>query len=156
MQFLGTTLFMLKVKSSKFTTALKYLHDRGIAHRDMKCENVLLSRNYNVKLSDFGFARYVTNKKGEHVLSSTFCGSVAYSPPEIIKGTKYEPLAVDLWSAGIILFIMLNKAMPFDDKDLKKLYADQMERKWRVRTKVSLHPPFPEKLQTVYSLVTSK
>jgi len=112
---------------------LKYLHDLDIAHRDLKCENVLLTTSYNVKLADFGFARYFgdNNKKSE-----TFCGSVSYAPPEIIRGSPYDPRLADLWSIAVILFVMVNKGMPFDDSVLKKMYECQLTRNWKFRSKV--------------------
>ena len=63
-------------------SAVKYLHDMKIVHRDLKLENILLDRDFNPKLSDFGFARRVDTEK----LSSTFCGSAAYAPLEILSG----------------------------------------------------------------------
>ena len=119
------------------SAGLKYLHDREIAHRDMKCENLLLTAAYNIKISDFGFARYTTDDDGKQVLSDTFCGSVSYASPEIIRGQPYDCKLADVWSIGIVLYIILNKAMPFDDSSLKKLYEAQMARNWKVRSKVS-------------------
>lgn len=107
-----------------------------IAHRDMKCENVLLTSNYNVKLADFGFARYVIDNRGKQVLSDTYCGSLSYAAPEILRGSPYSPKMADVWSLGVILFILLNKAMPFDDTDVKSLYEQQTNRKWKFRSKV--------------------
>ncbi|XP_011299425.1 testis-specific serine/threonine-protein kinase 1 [Fopius arisanus] len=116
---------------------LQYLHEMEIAHRDIKCENVLLTANNNVKLTDFGFARYVIDPRGKKVLSDTFCGSLMYAAPEILRGAPYNPKAADTWSLGVILYIILNKAMPFDEPNLKKLYEIQMNRKWKFRKKVA-------------------
>lgn len=120
---------------SQLIRGLKYLHDRDIVHRDLKCENVLLTSSYNIKLSDFGFARYYHPDKDQK--SETFCGSVSYAAPEIIRGVAYDPRLSDIWSVAIILFIMLNKGMPFDDGSLRKLYENQMTRSWKFRTKVN-------------------
>ncbi|KAK0083295.1 hypothetical protein PV325_009005 [Microctonus aethiopoides] len=115
---------------------LQYLHEMEIAHRDIKCENVLLTTNCNAKLADFGFARYVTDMNGKRVLSDTFCGSLLYAAPEILRGTPYNPKIADLWSLGVILYIILNKAMPFDDANLVRLYELQSNRRWKFRRKV--------------------
>jgi len=110
-----------------------------IAHRDIKCENVLLTSNYNVKLADFGFARYVVDSRGKHILSDTYCGSLSYAAPEILRGYPYNPKISDIWSLGVILYILLNKAMPFDESNVKRLYELQMARRWKFRSKRSNH-----------------
>lgn len=114
---------------------LQYLHSKQIAHRDLKCENILISKKNNVKLADFGFARYCVNREGNRILSKTYCGSAAYAAPEVVSGTPYNPKLADIWSLGIILYIMLNAAMPFDDGDLKQLLRDQLGRNWVFRSK---------------------
>jgi len=115
---------------------LQYLHEMEIAHRDIKCENVLLTSNYNVKLADFGFARYVIDSRGKRVLSDTYCGSMSYAAPEILRGYPYNPKISDIWALGVILYILLNKAMPFDEDNIKRLYELQIARKWKFRSKV--------------------
>ncbi|KAL9692449.1 hypothetical protein quinque_015887 [Culex quinquefasciatus] len=117
--------------------AVRYLHRQDIAHRDLKCENILISANMNVKLSDFGFARTCTDpSSGTAIMSKTFCGSAAYAAPEIISTTPYNPKMADLWSLGVVLFIMLNGTMPFDEKNLKKLLRNQLGRHIQFRPEV--------------------
>ncbi|KAH8145579.1 uncharacterized protein LAJ45_10379 [Morchella importuna] len=91
--------------------AVAYVHMNNCVHRDLKLENILLDKHENVKLCDFGFTReYERNK-----LLQTFCGTVCYSAPEMIKGEKYIAYAVDVWSLGVILYALLVGELPFDE-----------------------------------------
>ncbi|XP_014256403.1 testis-specific serine/threonine-protein kinase 3-like [Cimex lectularius] len=123
----------------QIVNAVEYLHARDIAHRDLKCENVLLSSRDQVKIADFGFSRWcrdlTTNKR---ILSDTFCGSAAYAAPEILQGIKYNPKMYDVWSMGCILYIMLCATMPFDDTNVKQMLKIQTMRKLTFPTKCIL------------------
>lgn len=120
----------------QMSKALKYLHALDIAHRDLKCENILLSKRLNIKLADFGFARYCRDDSGRDMKSETYCGSAAYAAPEVVSGRPYDPKLADAWSLGVILFIMLNAKMPFDDSNLSKLLDDQRSKKFAFRRKL--------------------
>lgn len=98
-----------------------YLHENGIVHRDLKCENILLSKRNVVKIADFGFARLI----GPTEKSRTYCGSAAYAAPELLQGMPYEGVIADIWSLGVILYIMSCSAMPFRDANIKNLLEDQ-------------------------------
>lgn len=93
-------------------SAMVFCHSKSIAHRDLKLENLLLTNNDCLKVSDFGFARYY-NANDE--LSKTFCGSNAYICPEILKQNPYNPLLADVWSCGVILYALATGYLPFDD-----------------------------------------
>ena len=125
-----------KLWFQQMTSGLQYLHKMNIAHRDLKCENILLSKKFHVKLADFGFARYCVNQDGRRVLSQTYCGSAAYAAPEVVAGIPYNPKLADVWSLGVILFIMLNAVMPFKDQNLRLLLQDQMNKNWAFQAKI--------------------
>lgn len=90
--------------------------------RDIKCENLLMDSSYNIKVSDFGFARgHIRGPNGQLVLSETFCGSYAYASPEILKGVPYHPQQSDIWSMGVVLYAMVFGRLPFDDTNYSVL-----------------------------------
>ncbi|KAG0638511.1 kinase-like domain-containing protein [Tuber brumale] len=91
--------------------AVSYVHMNNCVHRDLKLENILLDKHENVKLCDFGFTREYERQK----LLQTFCGTVCYSAPEMLKGEKYMAHAVDVWSLGVILYALLCGELPFDE-----------------------------------------
>ncbi|KAG5894236.1 hypothetical protein JTB14_007863 [Gonioctena quinquepunctata] len=102
--------------------AVDYCHEKGVVHRDIKCENMLMELGWNVKLSDFGFARgELKSKNGQIILSETYCGSYAYASPEILRGIPYQPQYADVWSMGVVLFAMVFGRLPFDDGNYKEL-----------------------------------
>ncbi|VDK86827.1 unnamed protein product [Onchocerca ochengi] len=103
--------------------ALVYLKSINIAHRDIKCENVLLDNCDNVKLGDFGFARFM--KVDE--LSHTFCGSRAYVAPELLRSHPYNGFLADIWSTGILLYVMVTGFMPYDDRNIGKMLEKQLQ-----------------------------
>ncbi|XP_042297887.1 testis-specific serine/threonine-protein kinase 2 [Sceloporus undulatus] len=108
--------------------AIKYCHDADIVHRDLKCENLLLDREYHIKLSDFGFSKRLTrDEEGKVIHSKTFCGSAAYAAPEVLQGIPYEPKVYDMWSLGVILYIMVCGSMPYDDSNIRKMLRLQKE-----------------------------
>ena len=77
-------------------------------------------------VTDFGFSRRFEN---EDERSRTFCGSAAYAAPEIIKGEPYKMRDHDMWSLGVILFIMVCGTMPYDDSNVRKMLKEQLSRK---------------------------
>lgn len=97
-----------------------------MAHRDIKLDNVLLDQHDNAKLSDFGFTREF-NLEGR--LATTYCGTEPYYAPEILSKTPYNPFLYDVWSMGVMLFIMLNGRLPFRvDKKHRMECVKEMKR----------------------------
>ncbi|KAF9640654.1 hypothetical protein BFW01_g12460 [Lasiodiplodia theobromae] len=94
--------------------AVSYIHLKSCVHRDLKLENVLLDKHGNVKLVDFGFTR---EYEGKSNYLQTWCGTVCYSAPEMLKGEKYAGEKVDVWSLGVIVYALLCGELPFDEDD---------------------------------------
>lgn len=92
-------------------------------YRDIKCENLLMDASYNIKISDFGFARgnMLPKNGGSPILSETFCGSYAYASPEILRGIPYQPQLSDVWSMGVVLYATVFGRLPFDDTNYNQL-----------------------------------
>ncbi|XP_012517056.1 PREDICTED: testis-specific serine/threonine-protein kinase 2-like [Propithecus coquereli] len=114
----------------QLSSAIKCCHDMDVVHRDLKCENALLDKDFNIKLSDFSFSkRCLQDDSGRIILSKTFCGSPAYAAPEVLQGIPYQPKAYDIWSLGVILYIMVCGSMPYDDSNIRKMLRIQRERR---------------------------
>lgn len=99
---------------------IEYLHkEKHVIHRDLKCENILLDGNKNIRLVDFEFAKKIENKD---MLCETACGSLAYIAPEILREQKYC-FEADIWSLGIILYAITVGSLPFNDDNVFKLIS---------------------------------
>lgn len=104
--------------------AIQYCHSCGVAHRDLKCENALL-QGQTVKLTDFSFAKQLP--AGSRELSRTFCGSMAYAAPEVLQGVPHDSRKVDIWSLGVILYVLLCAHLPFDDTNIPQMMCQQQK-----------------------------
>ncbi|OON13843.1 hypothetical protein X801_10374, partial [Opisthorchis viverrini] len=104
-----------RVKFRQLVSAVEYCHSKKIVHRDLKAENLLLDKDYNIKLADFGFSNFYD---GENKLD-TYCGSPPYAAPELFQGQKYFGPEVDVWSLGVILYTLVSGSLPFDAQHLK-------------------------------------
>jgi serine/threonine protein kinase len=103
---------------AQLVSVLEYLHvERKVAHRDLKCENVLLDRYNNIRVIDFGLSNVFTDLNPNLL---TACGSPAYAAPEMVKGNAYTH-AADIWSSGILLFAIVGGYLPFDDENVQRL-----------------------------------
>ncbi|VVA33088.1 PREDICTED: CBL-interacting [Prunus dulcis] len=99
--------------------AVDYCHSRGVYHRDLKPENLLLDTYGNLKVSDFGLSALSQQDDG---LLHTTCGTPNYVAPEVLNDRGYDGATADMWSCGVILFVLLAGYLPFDDSNLMTLY----------------------------------
>jgi len=99
-------------------SGVEYCHKHMVVHRDLKPENLLLDKNLNVKIADFGLSNVMQD--GEFLKTS--CGSPNYAAPEVIRGNHYAGPEVDVWSCGVILYALLCGSLPFDDENIPNLF----------------------------------
>ncbi|BAT83932.1 hypothetical protein LR48_Vigan03g071600 [Vigna angularis] len=102
-------------------SAVDYCHSRGVCHRDLKPENILLDENDNLMVSDFGLSALTESKRQDGLLH-TVCGTPAYVAPEVISRKGYDGMKADIWSCGVILFVLLAGHLPFHDSNLMEMY----------------------------------
>lgn len=104
--------------------AVKYCHKKGIVHRDIKLENILIDENMNIKLTDFGLS--VLKRQNEYFYDEV--GTPRYTAPEILSGEGYNE-SVDVWGIGIILFLLLTGKYPFDGSNRKNIFTRISEKR---------------------------
>ncbi|XP_034405204.1 serine/threonine-protein kinase SIK2 isoform X3 [Cyclopterus lumpus] len=109
-------------------SAVEYCHNRNIVHRDLKAENLLLDGQMNIKIADFGFGNFF--QPGEPL--STWCGSPPYAAPEVFEGQQYEGPQLDIWSMGVVLYVLVCGALPFDGPTLPVLRQRVLEGRFRI------------------------
>lgn len=118
---------------SQLLSAVSYCHENGIVHRDLKIENVLIDSEGNVKLVDFGLSNFFDPSDKLR----TFCGSLYFAAPELLKGIYYTGPEIDVWSLGIILYVLVCGKVPFDDKSLTALHEKIKSGKYDLPEKLS-------------------
>uniref|UniRef100_A0A4W2GJN4 non-specific serine/threonine protein kinase n=1 Tax=Bos indicus x Bos taurus TaxID=30522 RepID=A0A4W2GJN4_BOBOX len=109
-------------------SAVEYCHSHNIVHRDLKTENLLLDDNMDIKLADFGFGNFYN--PGEPL--STWCGSPPYAAPEVFEGKEYEGPQLDIWSLGVVLYVLVCGSLPFDGPNLPALRQRVLEGRFRI------------------------
>ncbi|CAL0320141.1 unnamed protein product [Lupinus luteus] len=110
-----------RVYFQQLISAVDFCHSRGVYHRDLKPENLLLDEEGNLKISDFGFSTFSEHLKQDGLLHTT-CGTPAYVAPEVIGTNGYDGAKSDIWSCGVILFVLLSGFLPFQDENLMIMY----------------------------------
>ncbi|KAI0821802.1 Pkinase-domain-containing protein [Trametes gibbosa] len=100
-------------------SALDYCHKNNVVHRDLKIENILISHSGNIKIIDFGLSNLYN--PSDHL--STFCGSLYFAAPELLNAKVYTGPEVDVWSFGVVLYVLVCGKVPFDDQSMPALHA---------------------------------
>jgi serine/threonine protein kinase len=112
---------------------LFYCHSKRVLHRDIKLDNILLNVDGHIKICDFGVSKLVKEKE----IMTEQCGTPAYIAPEILRGHGYEGFAVDIWSAGAVLFAMLYGTVPFKANNMKDLHKMIMKGRYVLKDGIS-------------------
>ncbi|XP_072517408.1 testis-specific serine/threonine-protein kinase 6-like [Salminus brasiliensis] len=108
---------------SQLVCAVVYLHQQNIAHRDLKCMNVLLTADNQVRLTDFGFGRFY---EGFPKLCRTYMCTPLYAAPEVLLRVPHDPMRSDVWSLGVIFYHMVTGRLPFKAPNRKRLPLRQL------------------------------
>nr|GMD80266.1 CBL-interacting serine/threonine-protein kinase 7-like [Ipomoea batatas] len=116
-------------------SAVSFCHQNGVAHRDIKLQNLLLDGDGNLKISDFGLSALSDHLKD--VSLETRCGTPAYSAPEVITGKRYDDAKADAWSCGVILFEFLAGRRPFEGHNTSERFRAMIRHEIRFPSSVS-------------------
>lgn len=120
----------------QLVSALIYCHARGVSHRDVKPQNVLLDADGNLKVSDFGLAALPDSLRDDGRLH-TACGTPAFAAPELLRRKAYDGTKADAWSCGVILFVLLAGHLPFDDSNIADMCRKAHRREYALPRWVS-------------------
>ncbi|OMJ92677.1 hypothetical protein SteCoe_4556 [Stentor coeruleus] len=109
---------------------IRYMHSKGILHRDLKAENILISEDFRSKICDLGWSTYCDKPR------NTFCGTLDYMSPELLNGEMYS-FPSDIWSLGILLYEMLHGKMPFDASNESEKLQNIKTKNFFIEPKIS-------------------
>ncbi|XP_018850318.1 CBL-interacting serine/threonine-protein kinase 6-like [Juglans regia] len=112
---------LARVYFQQLISAIDFCHSRGVYHRDLKPENLLLDEDGNLKVTDFGLSAFSEHSKQDGLLHTT-CGTPAYVAPEVIGKKGYDGAKADIWSCGVILYVLLAGFLPFQDDNIVAMY----------------------------------
>ena len=128
---------------------LQYLHGLKIIHRDLKLANLFISENMQLKLGDFGLATRI-DFEGER--KRTLCGTPNYTAPEILDGKTGHSFEVDIWSIGIIVYILLIGRAPFEANNIKETYKRIRLKNYSFPQNAKISKPAKEFIESILLL----
>jgi len=136
--------------------SVEYMHNKQVVHRDLKLENILIDSDLNMKIADFGFASY----KNVHDLSS-YRGTMTYMAPEIKEGKHYDGTQVDVFSIGVILFILVQGIFPFKEARTEEFFyglilKGDFDTYWKKTHGENLSPEFKDLILSMFSYDPAK
>ena len=114
---------------NQILSAFDHIHKKGIAHRDIKLENILMTKNNEIKIIDFGFG--MINQRNN--LQKFFCGTPNYMAPEIVLKKDYNGQKADIWSLGVLIYKLFCADFPFKGKNQKELYNQIIKGKFTIK-----------------------
>uniref|UniRef100_A0A0D9X8B0 non-specific serine/threonine protein kinase n=1 Tax=Leersia perrieri TaxID=77586 RepID=A0A0D9X8B0_9ORYZ len=106
---------------AQLVSAVDFCHSRGVYHRDLKPENLLLDEAGNLKVVDFGLSALADHARADGLLH-TLCGTPGYAAPEVLRDKGYDGAMADIWSCGVILYVLLAGSLPFPDDNIVTMY----------------------------------
>lgn len=112
-------------------SALEYCHSNNVVHRDLKVENIMITMNGEIKLIDFGLSNLYDRRQ----LLKTYCGSLYFAAPELLRAHPYVGPEVDVWSFGVVLYVLVSGKVPFDDQSVNVLHE-------KIKRGTVEYPPF--------------
>lgn len=121
----------IKIYLAQLVLTLEHLHDMGIVFRDLKPSNILIAKDGNLKLADFGLSKNIIDTGR----TKTFCGTHDYLSPEMINGDFYD-YSVDWWALGVIAYRLICNILPFNSPNLNKLFEKICSCRYRIPTRI--------------------
>ena len=118
----------------QMVNGLNACHQAGVVHRDLKTENIMMTKDWTLKIADFGYSTLKVGNKNNNLLDS-FLGTLSYAAPEILRKKPYNGEAIDIFSSGVILFVITTGKLPFlkaviNDDDYRDLATKDFESFW--------------------------
>jgi len=136
---------------------LSYIHSKGYCHKDIMMDNILLDRNFTLKICDFGFAAKLAGDEGDY-LQRNFRGTVNYQAPEILNKEPHAGAAADIFSAGVALFTMVVGRFPFQassmtDRMFKLIGTNEHHQFWQIHENAECYSrTFKDLLEKIFTV----